>query len=256
MAITIDTAWLITTLLLSVRVAAATMLTAVLGPAQIPGPARVLLAVTLGALLASVASHGGAIPSSGVDLGLACLVEAAIGAAFALGFLAAYAATQVAGRVLDLQMGFGLGSVLNPDTQTLSSLTGTVFGMTAVGVFLALDGHHVLIRALAVSVDAFPAATRPDSFAWATAPADAAIMFTYGLALAGPVMCALLLADITMAVLALRSMPQLNIFVLGFALKVVLGTIGLAATISLSQSDYNALFGTLFRQWDRLGAGS
>jgi flagellar biosynthesis protein FliR len=255
MAITIDTAWLITTLLLSVRVAAATMLTAVLGPAQIPGPARVLLAVTLGALLASVAGHGGAIPSSGVELGLACLVEAAIGAAFALGFLAAYAATQVAGRVLDLQMGFGLGSVLNPDTQTLSSLTGTVFGMTAVGVFLSLDGHHVLIRALAVSVETFPPATLPDSFAWSTAPANAAIMFTYGLALAGPVMCALLLADVTMAVLA-RSMPQLNIFVLGFALKVVLGMIGLAATILLSQSVYNALFGTLFRQWDRLGVGS
>ena len=255
MAITIDAAWLITTLLLSVRVAAATMLTAVLGPAQIPGPARVLLAVSLGALLASGAGHGGAIPSSGVDLGLACLVEAAIGAAFALGFLAAYAATQVAGRVLDLQMGFGLGSVLNPSTQTLSSLTGTVFGMTAVGVFLSLDGHHALIRALAASVETFPPAVRPDSFAWSAAPADAAIMFTYGLALAGPVMCALLLADVTMAVLA-RSMPQLNIFVLGFALKVVLGMIGLAATILLSRSVYDALFGTLFRQWDRLGVGS
>lgn len=156
MAITIDAAWLITTLLVSVRVAAATTLTAVLGPAQIPGPARVLLAVSLGALLASAGAHDTAIPSSSVELGLACLVEAAIGAAFALGFLVAYAATQVAGRALDLQMGFGLGSILNPDTQTLSSLTGTVLGMTAVGVFLGLDGHHVLIRALALSVESFP----------------------------------------------------------------------------------------------------
>lgn len=255
MAITIDAAWLITTLLLSVRIAAATMLTAVLGPAQIPGPARVLLAVTLGALLASAAGSNRFIPSSGVELGLACLVEAVIGAAFALGFLVAYAATQVAGRALDLQMGFGLGSILNPDTQALSSLTGTVLGMVAVGVFLSLDGHHVLIRALALSVESFPPGKRPDSFAWSDVSANSAIMFTYGLALAGPVMCALLLADITLAILA-RSMPQLNIFVLGFALKVVLGMAGLAATVALSQSLYNTLFNSLFRQWNRLAGGS
>jgi flagellar biosynthesis protein FliR len=255
MAITINAAWLLTTLLLSVRVAAATMLTSVLGPAQIPGTIRVLLAVTLGALLASTVGSGRALPSSVIGLALACLVEAAIGAAFALGFLTAYAATQIAGRILDLQMGFGLGSVLNPDTQTLSSLTGMVFGMAGVGIFLGLNGHHALIRALAASVEAFPPATRPDSFPWTAAPADAALMYTYGLSLAGPVMFALLLADITMAVFA-RSMPQLNIFVMGFALKVVLGMIGLAASVALSQGVFATLFGTLFRQWNRLAAGS
>ncbi len=255
MAITIDPAWLLTTLLLSVRVAAATMLTSVLGPAQIPAPVRVLLAVSLGALLATAVAPRAAMPDSAVELGVGCLVEAAIGAAFAVGFLVAYAATQVAGRALDLQMGFGLSSVLNPDTQTLSSLTGMVFGLVGVAVFLGLDGHHALIRALAASVAAFPPATRPDPSMWPAAVADAAGMFTYGLMLAAPVMCALLLADITMAVLA-RSMPQLNIFVMGFALKIVLGMIALAAALPLSQGVYNTLFGTLLHRWSRLATGS
>jgi flagellar biosynthetic protein FliR len=79
-------------------------------------------------------------------------------------------------------------------------------------------------------------------------------MFSYGLVLAGPVMCALLLADITMAVFA-RSMPQLNIFVMGFSLKVLLGLVGLAASVALSQPVFDALFGGLFRQWSRLAAG-
>jgi flagellar biosynthesis protein FliR len=255
MAITIDAAWLITTLLLSIRVAAATMLTSVLGPAQIPAPVRVLLAVSLGALLATATASHGPIPGTLLELGVACLVEAAIGASFAVGFLTAYAATQVAGRALDLQMGFGLSSVLNPDTQTLSSLTGMVFGMAAVGVFLGLDGHHALIRALAASVETFPPGGQPDSFLWPAAFADAAVMFTYGLMLAAPVMCALLLADITMAVLA-RSMPQLNIFVMGFALKIMLGAIGLAAALPLSQGVYNTLYGRLLGQWSRMATGS
>jgi flagellar biosynthetic protein FliR len=189
-----------------------------------------------------------------VGLGVACAVEAAIGAAFALGFLAAYAATQLAGRVLDIQMGFGVAGILDPSTRTMSSLVGTLLGMAAVSVFLSLDGHHALIRALALSVESFPPAAGPRGFDWSAAPRGAAILFSYGLALAAPVMCALLLADLTLAVFA-RSMPQLNIFVLGFALKILLGVVGLAASVVLTRSLFEALFGTTFRDWGRLATG-
>ena len=54
------------------------------------------------------------------------------------------------------QIGFGVAAVLNPATQGFSPLLGTLFGMTAVVVFLGLDGHHVLIQALALSVQIAP----------------------------------------------------------------------------------------------------
>lgn len=254
MSITISTAWLSATLLLSIRIATATALTAVFGPAQIPGTVRVLLAVALGALLASTANAAPGVSASAPEIVAACLVEAAIGASYALGFLAAYAATQVGGRVLDMQMGFGVAGILNPETQTAASLIGTALGMVAVAVFLALNGHHVLIRALALSVETFPPAAQLQDFDWLAAPRGAAIMFTYGLALAGPVMGALVLADLAMAVFA-RSMPQLNIFVMGFALKIVLGLVGLAVSVRLSQSVFGALFDRTFRQWIHSAAG-
>lgn len=253
MDITLDATWLIATLLLSVRVAAATALTAVFGPAQVPASVRVLIAITLAAVLAAAYAGGTEIPRSVVDLGVACAVEAVIGAAFALGFLAAYAAGQVAGRVLDTQMGFGVGGLLNPEMQSLSSLLGTVFGMTAVGVFLGLDGHHVLVRTLALSVQAVPPGGM-GSFGWSRGPQAAGVMFFYGLVLAAPVMGALVLADVTLAVLA-RSMPQLNVFVMGFALKVLLGLGILAVTLTLSQGVFAALFDTTFRHWARLASG-
>ena len=85
------------------------------------------------------------------------LGELLLGASLAFGFLVAYAATQIAGRVLDVQLGYGAAAVLNPTTQAPAPLIGTVFGMAAVAVFLAIDGHQVLIRALALSVETLSA---------------------------------------------------------------------------------------------------
>lgn len=147
MTLRLDPVWLLGTLLLATRIAAATVLTPVFGPSQIPGPVRVFIALGLAAmLLLAVPVNIVPIPTT-TDLAVAALGELILGASLAFGFLVAYAATQVAGRVLDVQHGYGAASVLNPTTQTPSPLIGSVLGMTAIAVFLALDGHHVLIRA-------------------------------------------------------------------------------------------------------------
>ena len=72
----------------------------------------------------------------------------------------------------------------------------------------------------------------------------------FGAALAAPVMLALLLTDVAMAVLA-RSMPLLNVFVLSFSVKIVLGLTGLAASIKLAEPLLRALYGTTFEYWER-----
>ena len=252
MSLRVDIGWLLATLLLSVRVAAATVLAPVFGPTRIPGPVRVLLSVAIGAAIVS------ALPSvptldnpldSAPRIAVAVLSEVLIGAGLSLGFLAAYAATQVAGRVLDIQMGFGAAAVLNPATEGFSPLIGSVFGMVAVAAFLGLDGHHVLIQALALSAQAVPPGA-PYTVDWDAVLRQSGVMFTFGAALAAPVMLALLLADLSMAVLA-RSMPSLNVFVLSFPIKVVLGLTGLAGSIRFAGSLLSSLFGTTFEYWQR-----
>jgi flagellar biosynthetic protein FliR len=241
--------------LLSVRVAAATAFTAVLGPTTLPGSVRVLLAAGLGLLLAAAMEVQAPPADSVISLAVAAVREVLIGAALGAGFLLAYAATQVAGRVLDTQMGFGVASLFNPSTGTLSPLTGTVLGMAAVGIFLAMDGHHVLIRALALSVQTSPPGLEGPLLAWRNLIPQAGIMFVYGLALAAPMMSALLLTDIALAIFS-RSMPQLNVFVLGFALKIMFGLIGLAVSIRLAEAIFTGLFTATFRFWERTAAGS
>ena len=115
MTLRIDLAWLIGTLLLAARVAAATMLTPVFGPSQIPGPVRVFIALALAAFLILAVPVAMPPIDYATDLAVATLGELVLGASLAFGFLVAYAATQIAGRVLDIQLGYGAASVLNPD---------------------------------------------------------------------------------------------------------------------------------------------
>lgn len=254
MTLRIDIAWLTGTLLLATRIAAATILTPVFGPTQIPAPVRVFISLALAAFLLL------AIPAtlppidSATGLAVAALGELLIGASLAFGFLVAYSATQIAGRVLDIQLGYGAASVLNPTAQTPSPLIGTVLGMAAVAVFLAMDGHHVLLRALALSVEHYPPGALALDFDFSEHLKFSGAMFTFGLALAAPVMLSLLLSDLALAVMA-RSMPQLNVFVLSFSVKIVLGLIGLAVTIKFAGGVLTTLFESTWRFWEGV-AGS
>jgi flagellar biosynthetic protein FliR len=257
-ALHIDVAWLASVLLLATRVAGATVLVPIFGPVEVPGPVRVILAVAIAAALVSgIAglSNAAAVASltSTGSLAVAMLSELVIGATFAFGFLSAYAATQIAGRIIDIQMGLSAASVFNPSLRTFAPLTGSILGMLGIVLFLSMDGHHLLLRALAESARATPPGTifTGGEFQWDALIAQSGVMFSFGLTLAAPVMFALLLADIAMAFFA-RSVPQLNPFVLGFALKIMLGLLGLAAAIRLSGALFERLFATTFHYWEHI----
>lgn len=251
MSLHIDIAWLLATILVSVRIAGATMLIPVFGPTRVPATARVVLAVALSAFLVAALPSSFAAITDAIQFASAALTELFIGLAFAFGFLAPYAATQVAGRALDIQIGFGAAGVLNPATQTYSPLLGSVFGMLAICAFLAMDGHLLLLKALAASIVSTPPGTGISAVAPQLILKHSATIFTFGFSMAGPVMFLLLLSDIAMAVFA-RSMPQLNVFVLGFAIKIVLGLTGIAIGVRFAGALFDALFSTSFQYWDQL----
>lgn len=252
-----DFTWMLPVLLLSIRVAAAMALAPVLGPTQIPATARVILVLALGG---GMAFSLPANINSFADMNMVTLVvlmfrELVIGASFALGFAAAYGATQVAGRSLDIQIGFGVAGVLNPATNTLSPLLGSLFGMVGIAIFLASDGHHQLIRALALSAQIAQPGLMTEIFDIEAVLAQTGVMFVFGLMLAAPIMLALLMVDLTMAIYA-RSLPQLNILVLSFAIKVVLGMVLLAFSLRWSLVVFEHLYQATFAYWSAQAEGA
>jgi flagellar biosynthetic protein FliR len=254
MVLRLDLGWLLATLLVWLRVTAATVLAPVFGPTQIPASVRMVLALGISAMIVAALPVKPPQIESAVALAMASCAELVIGASLSFGFLVAYAATHVAGRVLDVQIGFGIASIIDPSTRNFAPLIGTLLGMVAVTVFLSFDGHHVLLRALALSIQQSPPGSSVHAPNWDALMKHSGTMFTFGLALAAPVMFALLLADLAMAVLA-RSMPLLNVFVLSFSLKVVLGIAGLAAAVKLAEPLFARLFGATYQYWEQaLGA--
>jgi flagellar biosynthetic protein FliR len=123
----------------------------------VPARFRVILVLALAALL--VAATGtraaGDVHDVAAFAGMAA-AEDVLGALLAFGVLAAFAAFQLAGRLLDLQLGFGVATLIDPATRGHAPLLGTLLWMAGVALFFAVDGHHALLGAFALSLHAAP----------------------------------------------------------------------------------------------------
>ena len=145
-----------------------------------------------------------------------------------LGFIASVVvyAAQLAGHIFDQEIGLSLGEVFDPVNEVQGSITTQLLFTVALLVFVLLDGHHLIILALARSFDVVPPGTFPlaaESGSFLVHDVGGEI-WRVGLRLALPTMAALMLVTVSMAILA-RVVPEMNIFVLGFALRVGLGLI-------------------------------
>ncbi|KUO52526.1 MAG: hypothetical protein APF76_05700 [Desulfitibacter sp. BRH_c19] len=164
---------------------------------------------------------------------LLVLKEVAVG--LTLGFITnmIFAAIRIAGELIDIQMGFAMATVLDPQTQTRTTLMGQFKYLVAILIFLAIDGHHVLIGSLVHSYTLVPLTN---------AVFDPAIslyilktfvgIFALAFKIAAPIVAVLIIADISLGLVA-RTVPQINVFILGFPLKAGLGMLTLALVLPL-----------------------
>jgi flagellar biosynthetic protein FliR len=198
---------------------------------------RIFLSLLLGLLFLPLFPTADLIlPTSVWALALTLLREVGLGLALGYASSIVFSAFQVAGQVLDMQMGFGMINVLDPQSGSQIPLIGNFLYLMAMVVFLAYDGHHFLLHALWSSWRLVPpgGAWSGSSLLWAAVRAIT-VMFVAGIEIATPVLGALFLADLALAVLA-RTMPQLNIFVVGLPLKSLLGL----STLAISLPVYGA----------------
>jgi flagellar biosynthesis protein FliR len=236
----VDPAWLQSAWLLALRLGPLFVVAPVLGLGQVPVRLRVLLAFALVVvLLPTLAAAGGAAPMRPMGperLMVAALGETVLGAALAFGLIATFAAFQFGGRVLDIQIGFGVATLFDPSTRNQAPLLGTAFNLLAITLFFAADGHHAIVRALAESLTRVPLGSGIAALDVGAISAQFGAMFSAGLALVAPAVISLLLLDMAFAVAA-RTMPQMNIFFVSMPLKVVVGL----AVMALSMREFSPL---------------
>jgi len=182
---------------------------------------------------------------AGSWIGLLILTrEAVIGVLLAMSLRIAFAAVDMAGQLIGLQMGLSFAVFYDPTNASQSPVVGEFLGLLAMLIFLALDGHLLMLALLAQSFSLLPVSATPlAATGYAALLNWAAALFATGLLLSLPLIAALLIANIAMGVLS-RVAPQLNLFAVGFPVTIVSGFV----VIGVSLPYFGAALAHLFEQ--------
>jgi len=186
------------------KVAIAVLLTVVLGPTLGPMPST------------PVVSMGG----------LWILVQQVlIGGAMGLTMRMVFAAVIAAGEYISLQMGLSFASFFDPMNGGSTAVVSRLLNMLAMLIFLAVDGHLMMLAALADSFSVLPVADAPLSAqGWMFLVQAGGQVFATGLMLSLPLVTALLTLNLAMGILN-RASPQFSIFAVGFPLTLLAGIV-------------------------------
>jgi flagellar biosynthetic protein FliR len=225
--------WAVSVLVLGLRIGPVFAFAPPFTLVPMPRLFRVLFGLGLSASL--IAAHPQLVLVSASHLSVlapAALHELGLGLITVLAFQLAFGALYLAGRTIDIQAGFGLAVVIDPTTQTQLPLVGTLFAYAAGAVFFAFDGHVELLKFLAASLDAIPlgAWAMPHSIERITAFMALTMLSAFGVA--GASITALFLIDMSIAFLS-RTVPQMNVLVLGFQVKTIVLLLVLPASFGI-----------------------
>ncbi|GAA5159929.1 flagellar biosynthetic protein FliR [Viridibacterium curvum] len=208
----------------------------------IPRRIKLIVALAIGfAVGASLPQQN--LPAPGSYVGLAVLAQQIIiGAGLGLAMRVVFAALDVMGELVGLQMGLSFATFFDPQSQGQTSVIAQIVGIFSTLLFLALNGHLLLIQSLAQSFEWLPITATPvhsEGFLWLAR--SGAILFATGLLLALPVIAALLITNIALAVLT-RAAPQLNLFAIGFPITSTVGIAVLWLTLPVLASVLQGVF--------------
>lgn len=153
-----------------------------------------------------------------------------------------FAAVDVAGELIGLQMGLSFATFFDPTSGGQTPVITELLGLLTALVFLSLNGHLLTLTVLAESFSLLPVSTAPvHAAAFASMVAWSATLFSTGVLLALPLITALLITNIALGVLA-RIAQQLNLFAVGFPVTLALGFLVLMLSMPYIGAAMEGLF--------------
>lgn len=249
MTIHADIQWLFGVVLVATRLAALLFLSPLLTLGRIPARILMLIVVIFAVGINSlVQQYDSLAVMSGSDFFLCLIREMSVGFLMAFGVHCAFAAFEFGGRTLDLQMGFGVAGLLNPSTHEQSPLLGSALLITGVMTFYLLQGHHWIAKGVLQSYEWFPLGGSFPEMRLGPVVKQFGLMFSLGMLLVSPAIIVLLLVDGAMAI-AVRTMPQVNIFMLSIPVKIAVGLAMLGISIPLLKQPFQQIFTSIFSFW-------
>lgn len=223
------------------RVAALITMVPLLGMRTIPVTFRIGLAIAITLVIMPLLPPAPAIDPVSAEGLVIIACQLMIG--FAMGFFIrmVFSAIETAGGVIGMTMGLGFAQMMDPVNGIAVPVISQLYTVMATLIFLALNGHLILIEILADSFYVLPVAPAAISegglwllMIWA------GWIFKGAVIIALPAVAALLLVNISFGVM-MRAAPQLNIFAIGFPLTLMLGLIFILVSLPMFHPQFSNL---------------
>lgn len=218
----------------------------IFGNVHVPVYTRVGLAACLAFVFTPLVAAGHPTPPTDmIALTFAIVRESAVGLAIGFVGVLLFMVVQSAAELIDLQMGLGFASLVDPSDQR-SSVVGQFYYLIAMLIFLSVNAHHMLLRGLADSFSVIPLGHMTfNPAATGTIVAVFERMFVAAIKIGGPIVGVILLTDVAMGILA-RTVPQLNVLVVGFPAKIFVGLATLIVAMPAVIVVMHGLFGGIY----------
>ncbi|MBN1547783.1 MAG: flagellar type III secretion system protein FliR [Syntrophaceae bacterium] len=240
--------WVIAFSLVLVRVGALLGTMPLFGDMIVPVRVKAGLALVITLLLFPTVSTS--VPTVSPDflpLLFRMVSEALIGAALGFAARLIFAAAQLAGELIGFQIGFSVANVIDPVSSMHVSLIGQVQYLFAVLIFLATNSHHIFFAAIADSFQIIPLFTFHISGDFMNLITNLSRdMFVLAVKLCIPVVAVVLFTNVGLGIVA-RTVPQINVFIVGFPLQISVGLIFLGLSLPLCGSLLQHAYGDLGR---------
>ena len=235
-------------LLLLTRVSGIFVISPFFGSLNIPVYFRAAASLAFAIVLFPVVDHLAGIQAPASVLAYTGTVLSELFIGWLIGFVAyiSFSAITMAGKVMDMQVGFAIVNVMDPTSGQQMPLIGSFLYNLSIIVFLVTNGHHMIIASLFESFKAVPMLTMSPNLSLPLIIANFTTgIFLTGMKIAMPVTFAILLTNVGLGILA-RTMPQMNIFVVGIPMQLTVGVLILSMILPFYVLFLDVLFNEMY----------
>ena len=184
-----------------------------------------------------------------------CVKEMLFGLVIGFVMTLFFSLVQISGQYIDMQMGFGMVNVLDIQSQTTVPVTGDLLGVVLTIAFFGVNGHLKLIYILNSTFTQIPVGTISlNPLIGMTAMEIFILAFILAVHVALPLIAAGLLAEVALGFLT-RAVPQINVFVVGIPIKIVLGLMMLLLVLPVYVGFTDVIFDRMFESINTMLTG-
>lgn len=240
-------AWIVQFLLILIRIASLFTFTPLLARAQVPAMAKIGLSVLISFMVINYAPPVMPFPYDNIGaLVFAVMCELIVGLVMGFVTMLYFNIVYTAGHIIDMQVGFSMSQVYDVSTGGQVAISASLLNMVMIISFVMNNGIEKLIYTITQTFNKIPTGSGVFRLATVELMIDYFIRcFTLSLQVAMPVLASALLAEIALGIIV-RTAPQMNVFVIGMPLKVILGLLILAFMIPAFVSVCGSVFDDMF----------